>query len=283
LCLDHIGLVAAHPALACRLRGVFHEQRACGCAIGAGRWEIAPMPKRRGFSLVELLVVIAIIGALVALLLPAVQAARAAARRTQCASNMRQVGLAMIQFCDTHGGYFPKTSHTSSVDPVTGLYCESWIYTVAPFMESADAIRICPSDQKADERLKAKMTSYVMNSYLTDAAPRASRHLNRNRLPSITRTVMAFELTDDEQRQVTLSDDHVESHLWFTKTNIEEGKVFKIISDDLDVDRHHFAAHYLYADGRVVLIPSRTIATWCQIPIQFVKPRNAAEAPYFPE
>jgi prepilin-type N-terminal cleavage/methylation domain-containing protein len=69
------------------------------------------MLRKPGFTLVELLVVIAIIAVLVGLLLPAVESARSSARSAACKNNLRQVGIAIHQFCNLHDGEFPELDH----------------------------------------------------------------------------------------------------------------------------------------------------------------------------
>jgi prepilin-type N-terminal cleavage/methylation domain-containing protein len=87
-----------------------------------------PLRRLGGFTLVELLVVIAIIGVLVALLLPAVQAAREAARRTECTNHLRQWGLALHSFHDVRR-QLPKGSSNGA------LFRQTWVMYVWPYIE----------------------------------------------------------------------------------------------------------------------------------------------------
>lgn len=99
-------------------------------------------PERRGFTLVELLVVIAIIGLLVALLMPAIQSARSAARKTSCTNNLKQIGLAFSNY-ESAKRLFPP-SNTQSLKDVNS-YTEvlptepmhSWATLVLPYIEQA--------------------------------------------------------------------------------------------------------------------------------------------------
>ena len=93
---------------------------------------MSSLREKRGFTLVELLVVIAIIGILIALLLPAVQAAREAARRAQCSNNLKQLGLAMHNYCSTYG-HLPPLVLT---DPAqNNQFLSTWIRAGLPYME----------------------------------------------------------------------------------------------------------------------------------------------------
>ncbi len=90
---------------------------------------------RGGFSLVELLVTMTVIGTLVSLLLPAVQAAREAARRASCCNNLHQIGLALKLYADANQGWNAPAYISSS---------QHWMTEIQPFVQSYTIFR-CPT------------------------------------------------------------------------------------------------------------------------------------------
>lgn len=118
---------------------------------------------QKGFTLVELLVVIAIIGVLVALLLPAVQAAREAARRSQCMNNLRQVGLAALNFEQVHQA-LPAGS-TTLRSSIGGPYLSTWSVDILPFMEQQNVYDLWDPEQGFSRPQNQQLRETFMDVY----------------------------------------------------------------------------------------------------------------------
>lgn len=135
--------------------------------------------QRRGFTLVELLVVIAIIGILVALLLPAVQAAREAGRRTQCSNNLKQMGLAVHNHVDVlqmlpTGGTTPwpnlwefSDGYTPNPADKQGL---SWAFQILPYFEQGQVYKSDPN---------GPIWQQVVGQYFCPSRRRVTRQADR--------------------------------------------------------------------------------------------------------
>ena len=119
---------------------------------------------RRGFTLVELLVVIAIIGVMVGLLLPAVQAAREAARRMQCGNNLKQLSLAMHNYESTY-----KTLPPSRI--TTGLSRHSWSAFMLPFIEQAQIYDIYNFNVRWSDPLNYPATTSMIPAFICPSTP----------------------------------------------------------------------------------------------------------------
>lgn len=105
--------------------------------------------RRRGFTLIELLVVISIIAVLASLIAPAVQSARRAARKVQCLSNMRNVGLAMQNFASSNNGALPAMYSTQTVTNSSGqqgAMATPWTFMLLPALDNAALLKNIRND-----------------------------------------------------------------------------------------------------------------------------------------
>ena len=126
-------------------------------------------PKRIGFTLIELLVVIAIIGVLVALLLPAVQQARASARGVQCRNNLKQIGLALHNYAEQHV-VLPPSSTSDVEDGVWDdrpwrNHLHSWASLILPHLDQGNAQNQIDYRVSALDPVNAQVASLIIPTY----------------------------------------------------------------------------------------------------------------------
>ncbi len=220
------------------------------------------MPSNRinklGFTLIELLTVIAVSAILAAILLPLLGQARSAAYRSQCASNMRQLGTALRLFADEHEGYLPGTAHFNVED--------SWIFSLAPYLDNVHEVRICPVDPRAEKMRETDYaTSYIMNDLIFTPAedefgrPIGAdyRHIDSLQTPSLTK--LAF--IEADHRGISPTDDHTHAGQWANNWQAVVGDIApdRHRSGSRNADRTNGSANYLYADGHVATLAAGEI------------------------
>ncbi len=230
---------------------------------------------RRALTLVEVLVVMAIVGVLVALLLPAIQAAREAARSTQCKSNLHQIAMAVMQYYDVNHGHFflhhPFDADVLAEEAASDSFAEIyWEDKLTPFIGAqfeadeslarrgiiVDMIYRCPSDDSERAAFLddtgqldgiTNRTSYLMNSLLSHKTRRYGLW-----------TLKKFD-TIGTSHFVSFSERNPAA---FTADSGNDPR-----QDDYDIwlgtdtfaswlyqERHANAANYLYLDGHVTTL-----------------------------
>jgi len=201
--------------------------------------------KRQGFTLIELLVVIAIVGALAALLFPVFVKVRENARRTDCASNERQLGLAFLAYAQDNGERLPVQRADDSADPVKNrnAITNDWALKLLPYTKTPEIAR-CPDDTASVPYKDPQTGVVVLHSYAT-ARNVAGRPLAEIPAPAIT--VLLVE-SHTFGRNDNL--DAVIPKLGKKSFTPDDGVVF-----EMPDFRHNGRANYLFLDGHVKTLP----------------------------
>lgn len=225
-------------------------------------------PPPPGFTLVELLVVIVIVATLATLGFQGASGAITASRQSACMANLRNLGVALNLHAQDHDGRFPETTHSTALDG-------AWVYTLERYLGNFEQSRVCPADPKRAERIKARGTSYLLNSYIfvpeTDPfGEPLGPALNRlSAIPDPSRTLIGFICSDTTGTGP--GNDHTHSNQWAS---------WSALAGDISPGRFGGGtlleakgrSNYLYVDGRVESIPAAEVKRKTEAGINIAKP-----------
>ncbi len=203
--------------------------------------------EKDGFTLIELLVVIAIVAVLASVTTVAVRKTLERSKQAASASNLRSIGIGLHLYAGDHNGVFPETSHTTDLE-------SAWIFQLQNYMGDFENSRICPADPQGPQRLAAKGTSYILNSFLFVPAvdpfgDPTGPALNRiAAIPDLANTPMAFICSD--RYGPGPGNDHTHSERWASwaavKADIAVGRFGGATGAD-----ESGSTSILYADGGI--------------------------------
>jgi prepilin-type N-terminal cleavage/methylation domain-containing protein/prepilin-type processing-associated H-X9-DG protein len=215
------------------------------------------MKKISGFTLIELLVVIAIISLLAAFLFPAFSRARENARRSSCSSNLKQIGLGMMQYTRDFDDRLPRNDTTINVD--------TWVDTLQPYIKN-DQVFVCPSDDAPHVQAQGsgRETSYAINQiYYHDKSQVLFEANVGGIIPARLSTIA------DASGTITVGDG-MESYQVFpagpaaTTVAVDANSSFPSFGDGAQrgkfVGRHIGTTNWLFFDGHVKSMRISTVA-----------------------
>jgi prepilin-type N-terminal cleavage/methylation domain-containing protein/prepilin-type processing-associated H-X9-DG protein len=195
---------------------------------------------QRAFTLIELLVVIAIIAILAAILFPVFAQAKAAAKKTSCLSNSKQIGTAYVLYFNDHDDQFPFVKGDLP-----------WVDTMQPYLKSRQILR-CPSDDSQNwttpltGATAIRKTSYTLNGYLAPGNSTDAQGGNFPNLSSIDKPSQVIFLSESNRNR---TGNYFHSHVWNPPVSTSHWLVDIDRPDDLDTDRHNGGFTSAYLDG----------------------------------
>mgnify|MGYP001242751476 FL=1 len=225
--------------------------------------------KTQGLTLLELLTVLAIIAVLCSILVPALQGVRKSAQQASCASNMRQIGSALLLYAASNNNKLPETSHTAA-------FGQSWIYTLSEYLGDCDEVRICPADPKGDGRFDAGGTSYILNSFLfvpqigPFGQPMGEPTNNLLLIENPTETPMAFIIADSQG--IGDANDHTHSSRWSSWSAVVRDISPGRFGGGNSPMRALGSSNYLFADGHVEQLDAAIMKARIDSGDNFAKP-----------